>query len=134
MTATEQIIASGVPHGDIWIGFTPDEEVGRGADFFDLEYFQADFAYTVDGDYEGEVAYENFNAASAVFSIRGVNVHPGEAKGIMVNAAAIACEIQSLLPIEETPAHTEGREGFFHLTDMQGEVAYASLSYIIRCC
>ncbi len=132
MTATEQLIASGVPHGNIWIGFTPDEEVGRGADFFDLDYFQADFAYTVDGDYEGEVAYENFNAASAVFSIRGVNVHPGEAKGIMVNAAAIACEIQSLLPVEETPAHTEGREGFFHLTDMHGEVASASLSYIIR--
>ena len=132
MTATEQLIASDVPHGNIWIGFTPDEEVGRGADFFDLDYFQADFAYTVDGDYEGEVAYENFNAASAVFSIRGVNVHPGEAKGIMVNAAAIACEIQSLLPVEETPAYTEGREGFFHLTDMQGEVASASLSYIIR--
>lgn len=132
ITAIEEITASGVPHGDIWIGFTPDEEVGAGADLFDLDYFQADFAYTLDGDYEGEVAYENFNAASAAFSIKGVNVHPGEAKDIMVNAALVACEIQSLLPPTETPAHTEGREGFFHLTDMQGDVAAASLSYIIR--
>lgn len=132
ITAVEEITASGIPHGDIWIGFTPDEEVGAGADLFDLNYFQADFAYTLDGDYEGEVAYENFNAASAAFSIKGVNVHPGEAKDIMVNAALVACEIQSLLPPTETPAHTEGREGFFHLTDMQGDVAAASLSYIIR--
>ena len=77
MTALEQIIAEGTPHGDIWVGFTPDEEVGKGADLFDLDYFEADFAYTVDGDYEGEVAYENFNAASAEFTIKGVNVHPG---------------------------------------------------------
>lgn len=132
ITAVEEIIASGMPHGDIWIGFTPDEEVGAGADLFDLEYFKADFAYTLDGDYEGEVAYENFNAASAAFTVKGVNVHPGEAKDIMVNAALVACEIQSLLPPAETPAHTEGREGFFHLTDMQGDVAAASLSYIIR--
>lgn len=132
ITALEEIINSGQPHGDIWIGFTPDEEVGCGADLFDLDYFKADFAYTVDGDYEGEVAYENFNAASAKFSIKGVNVHPGEAKDIMVNAALVACEIQSLLPADETPAHTEGREGFYHLTDMQGDVASASLSYIIR--
>ena len=76
-----------MPHGDIWVGFTPDEEIGCGADLFDLDYFKAAFAYTVDGDYEGEVAYENFNAASAKFSIKGVNVHPGEAKDIMVNAA-----------------------------------------------
>lgn len=132
MTAVEQLISSDIPHGDIWIGFTPDEEVGRGADLFDLDYFKADFAYTVDGDYEGEVAYENFNAASAVFSVKGVNVHPGEAKDIMVNAALVACEIQSLLPPMETPAHTEGREGFYHLTDMSGDVATATLSYIIR--
>lgn len=132
MTALEEIISSGQPHGDIWVGFTPDEEVGCGADLFDLNYFKADFAYTLDGDYEGEVAYENFNAASARFSIKGVNVHPGEAKDIMVNAALVACEIQSLLPPEETPAHTEGREGFFHLTDMQGDVSSASLSYIVR--
>lgn len=132
MTALEEIIASGQPHGDIWVGFTPDEEVGCGADLFNLNYFKAEFAYTLDGDYEGEVAYENFNAASARFAIKGVNVHPGEAKDIMVNAALVACEIQSLLPAEETPAHTEGREGFFHLTDMQGDVASAALSYIVR--
>lgn len=132
ITAIEEIIASDQPHGDIWVGFTPDEEVGCGADLFDLDYFKADFAYTVDGDYEGEIAYENFNAASAVFTIKGVNVHPGEAKDIMVNAALVACEIQSMLPEEETPAHTEGREGFYHLTDIQGDVASARLSYIIR--
>lgn len=132
ITAVEEIIASGQPHGDIWVGFTPDEEVGCGADLFDLNYFKADFAYTLDGDYEGEVAYENFNAASASFSVKGVNVHPGEAKDIMVNAALVACEIQSLLPSDETPAHTEGREGFFHLTDMKGDVASAELSYIVR--
>ena len=132
ITAIEEIIASDQPHGDIWVGFTPDEEVGCGADLFDLDYFKADFAYTVDGDYEGEIAYENFNAASAVFTIKGVNVHPGEAKDIMVNAALVACEIQSMLPEEETPAHTEGRKGFYHLTDIQGDVASARLSYIIR--
>lgn len=132
ITAVEEIIHSGIPHGDIWVGFTPDEEVGCGADLFNLGYFKADFAYTLDGDYEGEIAYENFNAASAVFSLKGVNVHPGEAKDIMVNAALVACEIQSLLPELETPSHTAGREGFFHLTDMQGDVASASLSYIVR--
>ena len=132
MTALEQIITEGTPHGDIWIGFTPDEEIGAGADLFDLDYFKADFAYTVDGDYEGEVAYENFNAASADFIIHGVNVHPGEAKDIMVNAALLATEIVSRLPKEETPAHTEGREGFYHLTDMSGDVAFAKLSFIVR--
>ena len=132
MTALEQIIAEGTPHGDIWVGFTPDEEVGKGADLFDLDYFEADFAYTVDGDYEGEVAYENFNAASAIFHIKGVNVHPGEAKDIMVNAALVGCEIVSRLPEAETPAHTSGREGFYHLTDMSGDVASATLSFIIR--
>ena len=132
MTAVEEIINEQIPHGDIWIGFTPDEEVGAGADLFDLDYFKADYAYTVDGDYEGEVAYENFNAASATFNITGVNVHPGEAKDIMVNAALVGCEIASMLPETETPAHTEGREGFFHLTDMSGDVASATLSYIVR--
>ena len=132
MTAVEQIIASGIPHGDIWIGFTPDEEVGHGADLFDLDYFKADFAYTLDGDYEGEVAYENFNAASATFQIKGVNVHPGEAKDIKVNDAAVACEIQSKLPENETPSHTEGREGFYHMIGISGEVASAKLAYIVR--
>ncbi len=132
MTAVEQIISENIPHGDIWIGFTPDEEVGCGADLFDLDYFKAKFAYTVDGDYEGEVAYENFNAASASFEIDGVNVHPGEAKDIMINAALVGCEIASLLPENETPAHTEGREGFYHLTDFSGDIAHAKVDYIIR--
>lgn len=132
MTAVEQIITEKIPHGDIWIGFTPDEEVGSGADLFDLDYFKARFAYTVDGDYEGEVAYENFNAASASFEISGVNVHPGEAKDIMINAALVGCEIASLLPENETPAHTEGREGFYHLTDFSGDIAHAKLNYIVR--
>ena len=132
MTAVEQIITEKIPHGDIWIGFTPDEEVGSGADLFDLDYFKARFAYTVDGDYEGEVAYENFNAASASFEINGVNVHPGEAKDIMINAALVGCEIASLLPENETPAHTEGREGFYHLTDFSGDIAHAKIDYIIR--
>lgn len=131
-TAVEQIIHEDLPHGDIWVGITPDEEVGAGANLFDLDYFKAEFAFTVDGDYEGEVAYENFNAASAVFDIKGVNVHPGEAKDIMVNAAQIGCEIAMALPQDETPSHTQGREGFFHLMDMSGEVASAKLSYIVR--
>ena len=132
MTAVEQIITEKIPHGDIWIGFTPDEEVGSGADLFDLDYFKAKFAYTVDGDYEGEVAYENFNAASASFEINGVNVHPGEAKDIMINAALVGCEIASLLPENETPAHTESREGFYHLTDFSGDIAHAKVNYIVR--
>ena len=132
LTAVEEIIREDIPHSDIWIGFTPVEEVGRGADLFNLDYFKADYAYTVDGDYEGEIAYENFNAAAASFKIKGVNVHPGSAKDIMVNAAAVACEIQSLLPEAETPEHTEGREGFFSLMHMSGEIAHAELSYIIR--
>lgn len=132
ITAIEYIIDNNIPHGDIWIGFTPDEEVGNGPQFFDLNYFKADYAYTVDGDYEGEIAYENFNAASAEFEIHGVNVHPGEAKNIMVNAALIATELAQLLPCDQTPSHTEGREGFFHLTEMEGNVSFAKLSYIIR--
>lgn len=132
MTAIEQMIERKTPHGDIWVGFTPDEEVGAGADLFDLDYFKADYGYTVDGDYEGEIAYENFNAASAVFSITGVNVHPGEAKDIMVNAALIGCEIAMALPADETPSTTCDRQGFFHLTDMSGDVSSAKLSYIVR--
>lgn len=132
MTAVEEIKNSDIPHGDIWICFTPDEEVGMGPDSFDLDYFKADYAYTVDGAYEADIAYENFNAASAEFNITGVSVHPGEAKDIMVNAGLIACEIASRLPKRETPSHTEGREGFFHLTDISGDVVSAKLSYIIR--
>lgn len=132
MTAIDEIAHSDIPHGDIWVCFTPDEEVGMGPDSFDLDYFAADYAYTVDGAYEADVAYENFNAASAVFDVKGVSVHPGEAKDIMVNAALIACEIACKLPKKETPAHTERYEGFFHLTDMSGDVTAAKLSYIVR--
>ena len=132
MTAVEQIITEKIPHGDIWIGFTPDEEVGSGADLFDLDYFKARFAYTVDGDYEGEVAYENFNAARAIIRIKGKNVHPGSAKNVMKNAALIGTEIASLLPERETPAKTEGYEGFFHLCSFEGDVTSATLNYIIR--
>ena len=132
LTAMEEIINENIPHGDIWIAFTPDEEVGRGTDFFDLDYFKADYAYTLDGDYEGEVAYEIFNAAAAVFQITGVNVHPGSAKDIMVNAAAVACEIQGMLPEAETPWHTEDREGFYNLMHISGNIGSAELSYIVR--
>lgn len=132
LTAVEEIINEGTPHGDIWIGFTPDEEVGAGADLFNLDYFKADFAYTIDGDYEGEVAYENFNASSAEVKIHGVNVHPGSAKNVMKNAAAIACEYQSLLPAHLTPEHTEKREGFIMLSNMTGDNAEACVNYIIR--
>ena len=119
-------------HGDIWVCFTPDEEIGRGADRLDLGYFKAKYAYTVDGGYEGDIAYENFNAASATFKIHGKGVHPGEAKGIMKNASLMAAEIAMALPANETPATTEGREGFYHLTNMQGDVTEASLCYIVR--
>ena len=119
-------------HGDIWVCFTPDEEIGRGADRLDLSYFKAKYAYTVDGGYEGDIAYENFNAASATFKIHGKGVHPGEAKGIMKNAALMAAEIAMSLPANETPATTEGREGFYHLTDIQGDVNEATLNYIVR--
>ena len=132
MTAVAEIKNSDIPHGDIWVCFTPDEEVGMGTDGIDLDYLKADYAYTVDGAYEADIAYENFNAASADFDIKGVSVHPGEAKDIMVNAALIACEIAMKLPKRETPAHTENREGFYHLTDMTGDVVSAKLSYIIR--
>lgn len=132
MTAVEEIKSSNIPHGDIWVCFTPDEEVGMGTDGIDLDYLKADYAYTVDGAYEGDIAYENFNAASAEFEVKGISVHPGEAKDIMVNAALIACEIAMKLPKREIPAHTEDREGFFHLTDMSGDVVSAKLSYIVR--
>lgn len=132
ITAIEEIQARNLPHPDIYIAFTPDEEIGEGSDHFDLKRFKADYAYTIDGDYEGEIAYENFNAATGDFYIKGKNVHPGEAKNIMINAASIACEIQSLLPEYETPEHTNGREGFYHLTNISGDIASAKLTYIIR--
>ncbi len=132
MTFAEEILNSDEPHGKICIGFTPDEEIGAGADHFDVERFGADFAYTVDGGEENAVEYENFNAAGAEVKFNGVNIHPGDAKDIMVNAALVAMEFNSMLPPTETPSKTEGYEGFFHLTDMSGDVAEATLSYIIR--
>ncbi|MGN0312394.1 MAG: peptidase T [Lachnospiraceae bacterium] len=132
ITAVSELIEEGTPHGDIWIGFTPDEEVGCGADEFDLDYFKADYAYTLDGDYEGEVAYENFNASTGIVTVHGTNVHPGSAKNIMKNAASIAAEFHGLLPKEQTPEHTENREGFYHLLEMEGGVTKATLTYIIR--
>lgn len=132
MTVVERLMKDEIPHGKICIGFTPDEEVGAGADHFDVEKFGAEIAYTLDGAIEGQVEYENFNAGSAAFEIHGVNVHPGEAKNIMVNALLVAMEINSMLPSGETPEHTEGYEGFYHLHDMEGSVEQATMSYIIR--
>ncbi len=119
-------------HGDIRIGFTPDEEIGRGADRFDVSRFAADYAYTVDGGAFGEVEYETFNAASLKVVIHGLSTHPGSAKGVMKNASLIAMEYASLLPENERPELTEGYEGFFHLTDMQGQAERAELHYILR--
>lgn len=133
MTAAEYLMAHPeVRHGKIRIGFTPDEEVGRGVDYFDVATFGADFAYTVDGGMEGELEYENFNAASAKIEIQGRNVHPGYAKNKMINAIEVACELQALLPAAERPEHTEGYEGFYHCVGLNGTVEKASISYIIR--
>lgn len=132
MTLAERLITENIPHGKILIGFTPDEEVGSGADHFDVEAFGADFAYTVDGGSEGSLEYENFNAAGARFVVNGVNVHPGSAKDIMVNSMLVAMEINSLLPGADIPARTEGYEGFFHLTDMCGTTEKTTLDYIVR--
>ncbi len=110
------------PHGTVKIGFTPDEEIGRGADYFDVEKFGADFAYTVDGGPIGELEYENFNAATANISIQGVNIHPGTAKGKMVNSILIGMELHSMLPVNERPEYTEGYEGFYLLDDFVGTV------------
>ena len=120
-----------IPHGDICIGFTPDEEVGCGADIFDVKGFGADIAYTVDGGKLGCVEYENFNGASGKLKIHGVNVHPGSAKDKMLNALLLAMEFNSLLP-PCTPANTEGYEGFFHLCDMAGDESLTEMNYIIR--
>ena len=132
MTLVERLQSENIPHGKILIGFTPDEEVGSGADHFDVPAFGADFAYTVDGGAEGSLEYENFNAAGAHFTVNGVNVHPGSAKNIMVNAILVAMEINSLLPGADTPSKTEGYEGFYHATDISGSVERATLDYIVR--
>ena len=133
MSAAEYLMTHPeVEHGKIRIGFTPDEEVGRGVDFFDVRAFGADFAYTVDGGMEGELEYENFNAASAKIDIQGRNVHPGYAKNKMINAIDVACELQGLLPASQRPQFTEGYEGFYHCVGLNGTVEKASVSYIIR--
>ena len=133
ITAMEYLIQNPeIPHGKIKIGFTPDEEIGRGADFFDVEKFGADFAYTVDGGSIGELEYENFNAASARIVIQGRNVHPGTAKDKMINSMLIATELNNLLPVNEKPEYTEGYDGFYHLTGFNGDVESTTMNYIIR--
>ena len=132
MTAAELLLTTGINHAPLKIGFTPDEEIGRGADLFDVKGFAADYAYTADGGAIGEIEYENFNAAGAKVVFHGLNIHPGSAKDKMVNSQYIAMEYQSLLPAVQKPEYTEGYEGFIHLTDMQGEVEQSTLRYIIR--
>ena len=132
VSAVEKVIKNNLPHGCIKICFTPDEEIGRGADHFDVQKFDADYAYTVDGGGLGELEYENFNAASAKVEFRGVSIHPGSAKDKMKNAQLMAMEFNSLLPADQIPANTEGYEGFFHLIESHGDCEYAELIYIIR--
>ena len=132
LTAVEELLAEGGPRVPLRIGFTPDEEIGRGADRFDVKGFGADFAYTADGGILGELEYENFNAASATVSFRGVSIHPGSAKNKMVNAMQLAVEFHTMLPVQERPEHTEGYEGFSMLSHMQGGIEEATLHYIIR--
>lgn len=132
LTMCERLVQDNLPHGKICVCFTPDEEIGHGAALLDLEKFGASYAYTVDGGAPNEVEWETFYAAAADWSIAGVSVHPGDAKDKMVNAALVAMEINGMLPPDEIPAKTQGREGFFHLCDMSGDVSAAKLSYIIR--
>ncbi len=132
LTMCERLVQDNLPHGKICVCFTPDEEIGHGAALLDLEKFGASYAYTVDGGAPSEVEWETFYAAAADWSIAGVSVHPGDAKDKMVNAALVAMEINGMLPPDEIPAKTQGREGFFHLCDMSGDVSAAKLSYIIR--
>ena len=132
LTMCERLVQDNLPHGKICVCFTPDEEIGHGAALLDLEKFGASYAYTVDGGAPNEVEWETFYAAAADWSIAGVSVHPGAAKHKMINAALVAMEINGMLPPDEIPAKTQGREGFFHLCDMSGDVSAAKLSYIIR--
>ena len=132
-TACEYLVAHPeISHPRIAVGITPDEEIGRGADRFDIKRFACDWAYTVDGGELGEIEYENFNAASAKITVHGVNIHPGSAKNKMKNASLMAAEFINMLPKAETPAHTEGYEGFYHLCGMEGDETLAKLDYIIR--
>lgn len=132
MTMVERLMTEDIPHGPIRVAFTPDEEVGTGSHSFNVADFDAEFAYTLDGDCEGEIQFETFNACEATFTIKGFSVHPGSAKDTMVNANLVAMEIHSLLPGAETPRETEGYEGFYHLMEMSGDVGTAKLSYIVR--
>ncbi len=132
MDFAQKIINSDKPHGDIYLGFTPDEEIGRGADLFNLDFFKAQFAYTVDGGKVGGIEYENFNASSAKVSFTGKSIHPGDAKNKLINAMHLAIEFHQMLPPFLNPAYTEKREGFNHLSNMSGEVEFAQLFYIIR--
>ena len=133
LSACEYLVAHPeIGHGRIAVGITPDEEIGRGADRFDIPRFACDWAYTVDGGELGEIEYENFNAASAKITVHGVNIHPGSAKNKMKNASLLAAEFIGMLPAAETPAHTEGYEGFYHLCGMEGDETLAKLTYIIR--
>ena len=132
LTAAEHLLTRRIDHATLKIGFTPDEEVGRGADLFDVKKFGADYAYTVDGGSLGELEYENFNAAGAKVVVKGLNIHPGSAKDKMVNSQYIAMEFNSLLPAAQRPEHTEGYEGFIMLIAMKGEVEESELHYIIR--
>ena len=133
MSAAEYLMSHPeVRHGKIRIGFTPDEEIGRGVDYFEVKRFGAQYAYTMDGGFEGELEYENFNAAGARFEVQGKNIHPGSAKDKMKNALQIVCEINSMLPPVQRPEHTEGYEGFYHLIGISGGVEKAESSYIIR--
>jgi len=132
LTACEVIINEKIPHGKICVGFTPDEEVGLGAHFFDVKNFGADFAYTIDGGIEGEISYENFNAAAAKIEISGVSVHPGSAKNTMINALNVAIEFNSMLPSAERPEYTEGYEGFYYLEKLNGNTDNATMEYILR--
>lgn len=132
LTAAQRLIENGGRHATLRIGFTPDEEIGRGADLFDVKGFGADYAYTADGGTVGEIEYENFNAASARAVFHGLNIHPGSAKGKMVNSMYLAMEFQAMLPAARKPEYTDGYEGFIHLTHMDGEVEQSCLEYILR--
>ncbi|MCI8525337.1 MAG: peptidase T [Oscillospiraceae bacterium] len=132
MTMVERLQAEGLPHGRVCVGFTPDEEIGRGADHFDIARFGAETAYTVDGGAAGEISFENFNAAGAEVTVHGVDVHPGSSKDVMVNALLVGMAFHALLPAGETPRDTEGYEGFYHLMQMEGGATQARLRYIVR--
>lgn len=132
METLEEIMKNGRDHGKIMVAFTPDEEIGRGTENFDLAYFDVDYAYTIDGGDIAEVAYETFNAASAQVSIQGKSIHPGSAKHLMINAVQVGCQFAMMMPMDQTPATTEGKEGYIHLVNMEGDCDHAVMHYIIR--